>query len=154
MQVGNKIAKCDPEGNWWLWTLQGIEPVLYRLPELLAADLALPVIICEGEADCLALSATSAITTTAPLGAGKWRHSYSETLRGRDVIIAADRDPIGSTEAGQNHVLLVAKHLRGYAKSIRVLDWSMLWPEAAADPTRKLDISLWLESQKHKTKNA
>jgi hypothetical protein len=148
MRAGNKIAKCDPEGNWWLWTLAGIETILYRLPELLAADPSLPVIICEGEKDCSALAAIGAITTTAPMGAGKWRHSYSETLKGRDVIIAADRDPVGSTEAGQNHASFVTQMLNGYAKSVRLLDWSKLWPEAAADPARKLDISLWLESLK------
>jgi DNA primase len=153
MHAGNKIAKCDPEGNWWLWTLAGIEPVLYRLPELLTADQSLPVIICEGEKDCDALAATGAITTTAPMGAGKWRQSYSATLKDRDVIIAADRDPIGSTEAGQNHALLVAQMLNDHAKSVRLLDWSKLWPEAAGDPIRKLDISLWLESLKQKLEN-
>jgi DNA primase len=94
-RAGNKIAKCDPEGNWWLWTLAGIEPVLYRLPQLLAADPELPVVVCEGEKDCIALAATGAITTTVPMGAGKWRQSYSDTLKGRNVIIAADRDPVG-----------------------------------------------------------
>ena len=35
-QAGNKRAGRDREGNWWIWSLAGITPVLYRLPQLLA----------------------------------------------------------------------------------------------------------------------
>ena len=41
----------DPDRpGQWLWTLKGLEPVLYRLPELLSAPAGRPVYILEGEA--------------------------------------------------------------------------------------------------------
>jgi hypothetical protein len=42
---------------------------------------------------------------------------YTETLRGADVVIIADKD-----EPGRNHAQLVAGKLHGVAKSVRVIE--------------------------------
>jgi hypothetical protein len=117
MRAGSKVAKCDREGNWWLWTLHGIEPVLYHLPQIIGAGRDTPIYLCEGEKDADALvRAWNVVTTTAPMGAGKWRPSYTETLRDRDVILWPDRDP-----AGEKHMEPLRK------RSIRSLRVCELW---------------------------
>ena len=55
--------------------------------------------------------------TCNPGGAGKWQESFSETLRGADVIIVADKD-----KAGREHAQDVAFKLRGIAKFVRVIE--------------------------------
>jgi hypothetical protein len=144
MRAGNKIAKCDGEGRWWLWTLHGIEPVLYHLPQIVVAPSHAPVYVCEGEKDADALAAAwNVVTTTAPMGAGKWRPSYTETLRNLDVIVWPDRDP-----AGEKHMERVAQALYPVAKRVRVMDWTQLWPEAAADATHKIDVFDYLQANR------
>src|SRR5262249_9356017 len=55
--------------------------------------------------------------TTNPGGELNWLDSYSETLRGADVIIIADKD-----EKGRNHAQLVASKIHGIAKFVRVIE--------------------------------
>lgn len=108
-----------PDGNGRsIWNLNGIEPVLFRLPEI-TKDIreGLPVFLCEGEKDVLALVHHGFAATCNPMGAKKWRDSYSETLRGADVIIIADKD-----QAGREHAQLVASKLYGIAKFVRVIE--------------------------------
>jgi DNA primase len=69
--------------------------VLFRLPEITQQIReGLPVFVCEGEKDILALVKHGFSATCNPMGAKKWRDSYSETLRGADVIIIADKDQV------------------------------------------------------------
>jgi hypothetical protein len=102
----------------WIWNLNGIQPVLFRLPET-AKDIrdGLPIFVCEGEKDVLALVQHGFAGTCNPLGAEKWRDSYSETLRGADVIIVADKD-----QAGRKHAQLVASKLYGVASAVRLIE--------------------------------
>jgi len=103
-----------PDGkNRWVWSLKGIEPVLYRLPELLTAD---EILLVEGEKDVENARKLGFTATTCPMGAGKWRDSYSEALRGKDVILLPDND-----EPGRKHMLAVAGALHGVANSVRLL---------------------------------
>lgn len=107
-----------PDGkDGWIWDLKGIEPVLYRLPAIIR-DVArgLPIFIVEGEKDCEALVKCDFSATCNPMGAGKWRDSYSETLRGADVIIIPDRD-----EPGRKHAEQVADALAGISKRVRTI---------------------------------
>jgi hypothetical protein len=91
-----------PDGNGgWVSNLDGVERVLYRLPELLAADPARRVYVVEGEKDADNLAALGFVTTTNPGGAGKWNASYSEVLCGRSVVILPDNDEAGRTHAEQ-----------------------------------------------------
>jgi DNA primase len=136
MKQGNRSAKRDREGKWWLWTLEGIEPVLYRLPQLLSAPPSHTVFICEGEKDAETLAKTGAVVTTAPMGAGKWRESYTRVLKGRDVVIWPDSD-----EIGLQHAQRVAKALHaGGANRVRIVSWNKLWPNPPSN-IKKLDVA-------------
>jgi len=100
-----------PDGNGgWIWNLQGVERVLYRLPEVIAAQ---TICIAEGEKDADNLAKLGFTATTNPLGAKKWRDEYSEVLRGKDIIIFGDDD-----KDGREHVALVIKSVQGKTKSI------------------------------------
>jgi CHC2-type zinc finger protein len=80
------VRRPDGRGNW-IWNVQGMSRVLYRLPEVLKAQ---TVCVAEGEKDCDNLVKLGFVATTNPFGAGKWRDEYSETLRGKDVVVFGD----------------------------------------------------------------
>ena len=96
------------EGGDWVWKLDGVERVPYRLPEVLEAVRdRITVYITEGEKDADALVARGKVATCNPGGAGKWQHSWSEKyFRGATVIIVADAD-----EAGTSHARMVRDSL-------------------------------------------
>ncbi|HTV75695.1 MAG TPA: hypothetical protein VMD57_01765, partial [Candidatus Baltobacteraceae bacterium] len=102
----------------WTWNTKGVEKVLFRLPEILAAIASGKLIfVCEGEKDALAMVERGLSATCNPAGAGKWQDSYAETLRGATVAIIADKDA-----PGRAHAALVAGKLHGVAKSVRILE--------------------------------
>ncbi len=135
--VGKTKARRDDAGVWWMWTLQDIEPVLYRLPELLAADPALPVFLVEGEKDADTLAGLGLVTTTVPMGAGKWRDSYTDALRDRRVIVLCDND-----ESGRKHGETVCLHLHEVA-NVGMLSMKDVWP----DCPEKGDVTDWVAAQ-------
>jgi hypothetical protein len=123
-----------PDGRGgWAWGLGGRQPVLYRLPELLAAPAGETVFVPEGEKDVGRLRALGLVATTNPMGAGKWRQHYNEALRGRRVVVLADKD-----DAGRDHARQVAEALGGVAASVAVLELPGL-PD-------KGDVSDWLNA--------
>lgn len=89
----------------YVYNLEGVRRVLYRLPELIASAPA-TVYVCEGEKDVEALVAAGKVATCNPMGAGKWRDEFSHYLRGRKVIVVVDRD-----EPGRNHAYRVRDSL-------------------------------------------
>src|SRR5262249_19482085 len=92
-----RFRQRQPDGKGgWIWNIEGVRRVLYRLPEVIAAS---TLCVAEGEKDCDNLTKLGFIATTNPLGAGKWRDDYGETLRGKDVVIFGDAD-----EPGEAHV--------------------------------------------------
>ena len=123
-----------PDGaGAWLWDLKGVSRVLYRLPELLAADPAQWAFIVEGEKDADAVAALGLIATCNPGGAGKWsRLSTWAALAGRRVCIIPDKD-----DAGQAHAQDVAAQLVGVAREVWVLEL----------PGEGKDVSDWIEAQ-------
>ncbi len=123
-----------PDGaGSWVWNLQGVRRVLYRLPELLAASPGRWVLATEGEKDADRLLSLGFVATTCPQGAGKWRDEYAETLRGRPVAILPDND-----DPGRRHAEQAARSLYGVAAEVRVIDL----PGLAA----KGDVSDWLDA--------
>jgi hypothetical protein len=121
-----------PDGTGdWLWNLGGIQPILFRLPQLLRASPGLPVFVVEGEKDVLALERVGLVATCNPMGAGKWRPSYNEAFRDRHVVILPDND-----EPGRRHAAQVVAALRGVAASVKVLSLPGL--------PAKGDVSDWL----------
>lgn len=122
-----------PDGRGdWIWNLQGVRLVLYRLPEMLV-DPEATVWVCEGEKDADNLAALGFVATTNAMGAAKWGKDYTEALRGRSVVVLQDAD-----EAGQKHVTKVAAALNGVARSLIVL------PPFAIEGVKGADVSDWL----------
>jgi hypothetical protein len=109
----------DPTAkNGWRWDTKGVKKVLFRLPEVLAAiKTGTPIYICEGEKDVLAMVERGFAATCNPGGAGKWQKSYSETLRGAEVVIIADKDA-----PGRAHARKVATALQGVDATVRVVE--------------------------------
>ncbi|HAF08482.1 MAG TPA: hypothetical protein DCK98_00150 [Chloroflexi bacterium] len=108
-----------PNGDGgWLWNLQGIRRVPYRLPEVRAmAAAGSRVYVVEGEKDADALDALGLCATTSPGGASKWRDEYAAYLRGAAVVVIADKDA-----PGRAHAQGVALSCSGTAKSVKVLE--------------------------------
>jgi len=115
----------------WVWNLKDTPRVLYRLPAVLQAKPKDWVFVVEGEKDADNLVGLGLVATTNPGGAGKWRASYNESLRGRRVAIIPDND-----EAGKKHAVQVGNALSGIAADVRVVTLSGL-PD-------KGDVSDWL----------
>ncbi len=105
-----------PDGGW---KTKGIRRVLYHLPAVLdAVKQGRAVYLVEGEKDVHALESLGACATSNSGGAGgKWKPEYSETLRGADVVILADKDA-----PGREHAAKAAKALHGTAARVRVLE--------------------------------
>lgn len=89
-----------PDGNGgWIWNLRGVDRVLFRLPEILAAIAQKePVYICEGEKDVLAVEAMGGVATTSG-AAGTWRDHFADILRYPDVTVIAHKDEPGRKNA-------------------------------------------------------
>ena len=131
-----KQRRPTPGGSGdWTWKLGNTPRVLYRLPELIAADVGEPVFIVEGEKDADNLAAVGLIATTCPQGAGKWNKLSDDShLHGRAIVIIPDKD-----EPGRRHAQDVAMRLHGRAREIRVL-------ELPGPPSVK-DASDWIEER-------
>jgi len=129
--------RADGNGGW-TWKLDGVPRVLYRLPELLAADPPAWVFVPEGEKDADNLRRLGLAATTNPGGAGKWgKLADDSALHGRRVAIIADKD-----EAGATHAQDVAGRLHGKAEVVKVIDL----PDAEVDGRPIKDVSDWLDS--------
>ncbi len=127
-----------PDGKGgWIWNLAGVERILYRLPELLAADPDQPIFACEGEKDADNVAALGLVATTCSGGAGKW-HLINDLrpLEGRQVVILPDNDPGGQ---GLRHAEEVATSLQGIAASVKRLELPGL-------PANGGDVSDWIDS--------
>ena len=107
------------EGGGWLWSLKGVERVLFRLPDLLADDTAQVTFVAAGEKDVDRLRGDGLSATCNPMGEGpgKWQDSYSKTLAGRKVAVLVDND-----ETGREHAARVAKSLAGKAASVKLMN--------------------------------
>ncbi|MCC6748825.1 MAG: hypothetical protein IT371_14295 [Deltaproteobacteria bacterium] len=142
-----KITQHAADGKGgWLATVTGPDPerpgkkkrlaprVLYRLPELLAADPSATVFVVEGESCCDALRGHGCVATTACGGAGQaWtKEQHSEPLTGRQVVVLPDNDG-----PGKEHGAKVSKGLYGFAASVKVVELPGL-PD-------KGDVVDWLE---------
>ncbi len=103
-------------GGGWINNLKDVPRVLYRRPELLAADPNEVVLILEGEKDCDRAARDGWTATTNVGGAGKWRDDYSADLAGRHVVLFPDND-----QPGYAHMLQVARSLEGAAASVTVV---------------------------------
>lgn len=140
---GFKQRRRGANGEW-IWSLNGVRRVPYRLPELIAAPLEAPVFVVEGEKDVLAVEKVGGVATCSPGGAAgaaqkpKWRDEYSQHFAGRNVVVVADRD-----QAGYAHARAAARSIRaiGAVKSVAVAE-----PAAGNDVSDHLDAGLGLDA--------
>lgn len=126
-QLVYEVVRLDPKGfrqrrpgpdGEWIWKLDGIAPLLYRLPEVVAAVAAGdPIWVAEGERDVHALEAAGQVATTNSGGAGKFPAAMAKHLAGADVTIVQDKD-----EPGRAHGRAVAVMLGSVAKSVRIVE--------------------------------
>lgn len=122
-----------PDGRGgYVWNLQGVRRVLYRLPQVQEAIReGRRAFKPEGEKDVESLVKLGLDATTNAGGAAGWLDDYSESLRGARVVILPDND-----EPGRKHAELVAKSLFGKAAEIKILELPNLPPKG--------DVSDWL----------
>jgi putative DNA primase/helicase len=122
-----EVVRYDPKGfaqrrpdgkGGWLWSLEGVPRVLYKLTEVLQAiETGQRIFITEGEKDADNLENLGFCATTNPGGAGQWRDEYSKVLRGAKIVIISDAD-----EPGRKHAEQVAQSLQGQAMSVQVVE--------------------------------
>lgn len=105
---------------------QAAEHGLYKLVEFNELkSQSEPVFILEGEKDVETAHKWGLVATTNSGGARHWRADFAGVFAGLDVVIPVDND-----QAGRDRGELLAKTLRGKARSIRILDWAEHWKDA------------------------
>jgi putative DNA primase/helicase len=122
-----QVVKTEPKGFFqrrpdgaggWIKDLKNVRKVLYRLPELIEADPALPVFIVEGEKDAETLASNGLVTTTNSGGCNSpWVDDYTNTLKDRHIVLIPDHD-----EPGVNRVKELALILKNHVASLRIVD--------------------------------
>ncbi len=104
-----------------VYSMEGVERVLYRLPEVLSS----PVVwVVEGEKDADNLSTLGFQATCNVGGAGKWMEGYTDSLTGKDIVICGDND-----KPGKEHAELVFETVSKKVRSVRIIRL----PEAVKD---------------------
>jgi len=115
--------------------MDGVEPLPYRLPELLDAPPSTPVVIVEGEKDVDRLMSLGILATTNHQGSNSTHATwpkFSEYFEGRTVVVVPDNDP-----TGRDHAHAVAGYLKPAAATVRFLSLPGL--------PHKGDVSDWLD---------
>lgn len=108
-----KQRRPDPCGGW-IWR-KSPEQVLYRLPEVLRAPI---VFVVEGERDVETLREYGFVATTNAGGAkAPWLEGYTDSLRGREVILIPDNDAPGRRRAVE-----IARALQGKVSKLVFLE--------------------------------
>jgi len=98
----------------WTWRKHPRQ-VLYRLREVLEATI---VFVVEGEKDCETLREHGFPATTNAGGAeAPWLDSFTDALRGREVLLIPDNDA-----PGRQRVLRIARALLGKVPRLAVLE--------------------------------
>lgn len=93
------------------------EARLYPEKVMEAATPETPIIICEGEMDCLCALERGFQAVTGTGGASTWRTDWSHRFEGLDVWVAYDVD-----KPGRDNGRKVADQLLGKARTVKVLD--------------------------------
>jgi putative DNA primase/helicase len=104
----------------WLWGMGDVEPVLFRLPQVLdaVAD-GKRVWIVEDERDVDTLTTAGYAATTPSGGLLGWREAHAALFQGADVVVAPVPDAEGRSFAEQ-----VAASLANAGAAVRVVELS------------------------------
>jgi len=122
----------DKVHGGWVWSVDGVRIVPYRLPEVLEAIAnQRPIFIPEGEKDVDNLAKLGITATCNAGGALKWKAEHSACLKDASAIIIPDNDG-----PGRKHAESVAASLAGIAMRIKILELPGLPPKG--------DVSDWL----------
>jgi putative DNA primase/helicase len=114
---GKTIRPVSRAGDRWTISAMSEPRPLYRLPEILAAPLDVPIVIVEGEKSADAAWQCGLVATTSAGGAKAASKTDWGPLRGRRVVILPDHD-----EPGERYAEDVAKlALATGAKDVRIL---------------------------------
>jgi len=109
------------DGNRWSKGRKNIAPGLYQSRH----ELPNTLFLVEGEKDADNLEKADVPAVSLPDGAqSKWEPSYSETLKGKSIIILPDND-----RPGKAYAEMCAKNLHGVAAAVWILDLKQAWPE-------------------------
>lgn len=128
-----QVVRFDPKGfkqrrpngtDGWIWNLQGVEPLLYHLPELIAAPLDDWVFVPEGEKHVDALRRLDLVATCNSGGAGKFKPEHAKYFKDRRVAILPDND-----ETGRGHAQFVAANVAPVAAKVKIVDLPDLQPK-------------------------
>lgn len=128
LQYDPRKGSNNKENPEFFWNLDGVDKVLYKLPELLEAIKKFPerwIMVLEGEKDVDLAWANQFVATCNPGGALKWEKQYSEVLRGCNVIVIPDDDPVDSRTGfspGHKHAREVCESLKGIANKVVYLE--------------------------------
>jgi AAA domain len=126
-----RFSQRRPDGNGGqIWNLDGIERVIFRWPEIIAAPSPMTY-VTEGEKDCNRLWEAGLVATTA--AGSKWTDTCVQAMAGRFCVILEDNDEPGRTKA-----LEAAHALYPVATGIRIVRLPDL-PEGG-------DVSDWLKT--------
>lgn len=119
-----------PDGKGgWIWNMDGVERFLYRLPEVLNSN---EVVVVEGEKDAETAVSLGYCGTTNVGGAGKWMEGYTESLKGKNIIIVPDND-----KPGEDHCEKVLESIAGKVRSVKIIHL----------PDGIKDLSDWVAAQ-------
>lgn len=104
-----------PDGYVWGRERHGVDPVLYRLPDVLDEDVAIWLV--ETEEEVHALTQNGLVATTHPEGTGEWHSSYTETLSESEggVVILPHNNP-----GGMVHAHAIAEEI--HSTTVKIVD--------------------------------
>jgi hypothetical protein len=124
---------ADGRGGWKYGDgcMDGVGPLPYRLPELLATEPSHPAFVVEGEQVAERLAAVGLVATTSHGGAHNaakcWPNFDPSWFAGRDLILLPDNDPDGRTYADA-----AGAWLAPIARSVKLLELPGLPPKGDA----------------------
>jgi len=116
--AGKQFRIVDPDGSELPNPVPDNLALLYRLPELAAAEPYETIFVCEGEKDADAVTGLALLATTAPCGTHMgWQPRYTPWLRDRHVVILPDADG-----PGRNYARRVLAEVQGTARTAVIVD--------------------------------
>ncbi len=154
----NSTSKKDE----WIYNIKDTRNVLYNLPAVLKSDV---VYLCEGEKDADNLNRLGLCATTNNAGALSWRDSFTQSLKGKNIIVCQDNDRAGEMRTAKLYQELIreVKSFRvfipsGVPEHGDVTDWLDIGGDAqninilAIDYVEKKEAALKDAQEKYKDK--